>query len=816
MNSIMTTLTGISVLGLGAASSSAAAQSPDPAALGTAAPNKIASADTTQASTDTQASSNAGEVAVGEIVVTAQKRAENLQKVPISVAAISSETIEDLHATNLQNLQGSVPNVQINNFTTTPTTAVYTIRGIGIIEPDPYAGNTVSIVVDGIPQYFSMGALADIYDVARIEVLRGPQGTLFGANTTGGVVNIINNQPKHEFGGKIDVGYGNYNHIQAAGVLNVPFNDQLAGRFVISHDQRDGYITNVVDGRDLGRRNVTLFRGALKYDPGKNFDVTLSGEYDRTRNGSPVVVQGAVPGEVVFIPEGFRNMYPSPCLPILTGHRCKAPDKYLAGQNRGPTFNGQVVDPIKDSEKMDTYSGTLTINIRDTGIGDITTITGYKHFHNINYTDQGGGSVWLVDTRRQTRGWQFSQEIRTAFDVTKSIKVQLGAFYLKDHYNHQSDLRLDFSGPIFYDFATNTVTKTFPGIHVRNLEDQDNYSISGFAQTYIDLTDKLRLQAGIRYTHEQTKMLASAANSWAMKTGVTTFEGTEPDGTPNFSFGTVAPPRGVKSWNNVGWKLGLDYHITDDLMVYGYWARGFKSGGFTGRIAIAQDIGPYDPEHVDTFEVGFKADLFDRRLRWNSALFYTNYRDMQLAVIGFAVDPKTGQQLQTNSIINAASSHIKGFETELTAVPVRGLTLNASLAYLDAKYQKFLFRLPSGAVLDLKGERLQNAPKWTGSVSATWEFPVGNMTGRIRGQYSYQSEKLLSNILDTPRSRVQPQHIVNANADLMINDKITVGVWATNLFDKRYINAANDFPGLLGPVNYAPPRMYGVSARYEF
>src|SRR5690606_37050302 len=154
--------------------------------------------------------------------------------------------------------------------------------------------------------------------------------------------------------GKLDLTYGNYDHIQAGGVLNLPIGDALAARFVVSHDRRDGYITNVVDGRDLGRRNTTLFRGALKYDAGTGFDVTLSGEYVRTRNGAPVVVQGALPGEQAFVPEGFRGAYRSPCLPA--GSRCRAPDKYLAGQNLGPTdASGSVVDPIRDIEHMDTY-----------------------------------------------------------------------------------------------------------------------------------------------------------------------------------------------------------------------------------------------------------------------------------------------------------------------------------------------------------------------------------------------------------------------------------------------------------------------------
>jgi iron complex outermembrane recepter protein len=355
----------------------------------------------------------------------------------------------------------------------------------------------------------------------------------------------------------------------------------------------------------------------------------------------------------------------------------------------------------------------------------------------------------------------------------------------------------------------NTVTKGLPGLFQRNLQDQDNHSASLFAQTYVQLTDKLKLQAGIRYSYEKTRMLASTATSLSA-TGVTTFDGVSPDGTPNIDLGTVAPPLGRKSWNNVGWKLGLDYKATDDVLLYGYWARGFKSGGFTGRIGVASDLGPYDPEEVDTFEIGMKADFLDNRLRTNLSAFYTNYRDIQLAQIYFI------GTVQGNTILNAASSRIKGVEAEITAVPVDGLTLTASLAYLSAKYKRFDFLEANGTVTDLSGERLQNAPEWSGSVGFNYEFPVGEMEGRIGANYTFSSEKLLTSIKDVPRARVQPQNLVNANMDLSVTEKITVGIWGTNLFDKRYINSVFDAPGTLGLVNYAPPRQYGVSAKLKF
>ena len=746
---------------------------------------------------------------IADIVVTAQKRAEKLQDVPISIAAVTGEAIEDLHTVSLQGLQGMVPNVEIGNFSNTPNTAVFTIRGIGVIEPDPYAGNTVGIVVDNVPQYFSMGALLNLYDVERIEVLRGPQGTLFGANTTGGVVNVVNALPKHEFGGKVDLSYGNYNHLTAGAVINTPLGEALSARFAVNHDRRDGYVTNVVNGEDMDHRNVTIFRAALRYDAG-NVDATLTGEYARARNGSPVVVAGDLPGEAEFVPAGFRGMYTSPCLPA--GSSCVAPDKYFSAHDGG------VGGDLQDRSDMDTYRVALNVSVKDTGLGDITAITGYKKFKLFEFTDQDGTPVFLIDTRRGTKGWQFSQELRTDVELGDKGNVTLGGFFMKTHYDHFQHLRIEFGGGVTYDPLLNTVTKGLPGLFQRNLQDQDNESFAVFAQSFFDLTDQLRLQAGIRYAHEKTSMLASTATTLAAG-GVTTFDGVAPDGTPNIDLGTVAPPLGTKSWNNVGWKLGLDYKASDDVLLYGYWARGFKSGGFTGRIGIASDLGPYNPEEVDTFEIGVKSEFADRRVRLNLSAFQTNYRDMQLAQIYFI------GTVQGNTIINAANSRIRGFEAELTIAPNDAITLNGSLAYLDAKYRDFDFLLPDNdanpatppPVLDLSGQRLQNAPKWSASMGMNYDFPVADeITGRFSINYTYTAEKLYTSIIDVARSRIQPQHLVNGNIDFKVSDKYTVGFWVTNLLDNRYINSVFDAPGTLGLVNYAPPRMFGGSIKAEF
>lgn len=720
-----------------------------------------------------------------EIVVTAQKRSENLQSVPISVSAVTAAVIENARANSLQGLQGVVPAVQINSFSNTPNTAVFTIRGIGVIDPDPYAGNTVSIVVDGVPQYFSFGALLDLYDIERVEVLRGPQGTLFGANTTGGVVNVITRQPTGELGGRAELSYGNYDRVDVNGSLDFPVGDRVSGKLAVSHSERDGYVTNVANGKDMGAKDVTMFRGYLKATPSDEVDFTLSGEYVMARNGSPVVVNGAVPGEALYVPAGVYPgaslpMYASPCEPA--GRACKAPRHYYSAN-----------DSTRDVSDMDTYRGNLVVNVRNTAVGDITSITAYKYFSLFEETDQDGSPLFLIDTRRTTTGWQFSEELRTSWDLNDRVNLIAGGAYMKTRYDHLHRFRIQA-------FA--------PGVHQTNPQEQDNWSGSLFAHSYVKLSDRLKLQAGLRYTHEKTEMLAGSELLF------------DPSGVAQFEGGihvTGFEVAGSKSWDKVGWKVGLDYQATDEALLYAYYARGFKSGGFTGRVGIPADVGPFDPEEVDTVEAGIKADWFDNRLRTNAAVFYTSYRDMQLAQIYFSSDAN-GNPVQGNTILNAAKAEIKGLELEVTALPAEGLEINASLAYLDATYEKFDFLEVSvlgTTIRDMSGARLQNAPKWAGSAGLRYQVPVSTGTATANLSYTYTGSKFLTSLVDAERSRIRAVSFVHASLEWKpASGAWSVTAWCRNLFDKRSVQATFDAPGTFANLGYTPPREYGVSLKY--
>ena len=711
-----------------------------------------------------------------EIIVTAQKRAESLQTVPLSVAAVTGAAIERANITSIQGIK--VPNVQIDNFTNTPNGAVMSIRGIGVVEPDPYAGNTVGIMLDGVPQLFNMTSLLDLFDIERVEVLRGPQGTLFGANTTGGVVNVITEQPTGEWGGKARATLGNWDRRDLSAAVNFPIVDNLlAGKITVQHHERDGWVRNVVDGSDLNYQDTQAIRGSLLWTPAEDLDITWTNEYVQREYGPPVVVNGSSPGYATHVPEGVQGMYANPC-PDADA-RCRAPSRYRAGSQ------------VRDLGKLNTYASTLTVNWNDTALGDLVSITGYKRFRVREDTDQDGTPLFLDDTERETEGWQFTQELRSSFSVNEKLDMIAGAFVTATHYEHLQNFRINFPG------------LEALGLRQVNPQDQDSWSASLFAQGYYQISDRMRLQVGLRYTHEKTEMDA----------GIDFYAGST-----NFDDGILLPApdtfsvKDKDSWDNVGGKIGLDYQISDTVMVYASYARGFKSGGFVGRVGIPQDIGPYDPEYVDTYEVGMKGDFLDNRLRSNITLFHSSYEDMQLAQIYFI------GAIQGNSILNAGKSEIQGAEMELTFIPADGLTLDLSLGYLDSEFKKFAPPDPvTGLPRDFSGFRLQNTPQWTGAASAAYEVPVADGMARFFVEFTHSADKYLTSLDNSPTTRVQEMNLLNASVEWSPqSDNWTVSLWGRNLEDKRYIASAFEAPGTIRFVNYANPREFGMTVNYRW
>lgn len=715
-----------------------------------------------QATTDTGGDTGGQ---VEEIVVTAQKRAESLQKVPIAVTAVSGDTLARNQITNIQALANSIPNVQINSFSNSPDSAVFTIRGVGVNDADPYVGTTVSVVVDGVPVGVNTAALLSLFDIERVEILRGPQGTLFGANTTGGVVNVITKQPTGQFGGEAQVVYGNYNRLDLNAAMNFPITENLAGKVSVLHTGSDGFFRDAVDNRRLGKRDMTSLRGYLKYSAG-DYDATLIGEYDRSRNDSQTGVLIAGPGELFYTP-GQSDL--------------------------GINFKrGQSVDQPNFNNR-DSYSGTLTQNLT-TGVGNLVAITSYRKYNSDLYSDDDGVSTILLQTHRLSNQNQFSQELRLHTELSDRIKMVLGGFYFQQEYDLQQQTKLD---------------GFLKGLGQPQSQHQKNWSISGFAQFYGQLTDTLRLQAGVRYSHEKVTATSTTANTFTtVAGGYSTFN--DP-----IIPGSLIVAQGSKAWNNVGYKVGLDWQATSDLLAYGYYARGFKSGGFTGRIAVADDIGPFNPEHLDTFEVGVKADLLNRHLRLNLAAFYNDYKDMQVTQ---NLTYLSGAN--SASIRNAGGAKTKGFELEMTVVPTEGITLNSSVAYLDAyytKYDTFILNSAGKTVpVSLAGNRLMNAPKWNATAGFTVKQPVGSGNVTATGQYSYTDSKYTA-FTDKPQELVDPVNLVNATIGWAPEgDAWSIGIWARNLLNEKYYGQKLNLSGIGTLASLGNPREFGADFKVRW
>lgn len=708
---------------------------------------------------------NSGQIET--VVVTAQKQAQNLQHVPIAVSVLTGSELAKANVVNVKQLANMLPNVQINSFTNSSDSAVFSIRGIGENDADPYVGSTVSVVQDGAVIGLNMDALVSLFDVKRIEVLRGPQGTLFGANTTGGVINIITNQPTGKFGGHAQISYGNYNELDADVTENFPITDKLAGKITILHSGNDGYFHDLVTHVNLGRKDVTALRTYLKYTSG-NYDATLIAEYDRVRNGSQTSVNYSDPSQLGFDP-GVTN----------TGKI-----QFIRSQNN-----------IPDQDYNDAYIVTLTQHLNSTPIGNLISITNFISSFRDLYSNDGALPYIFIDTHRTINYHQYSEELRDSVRFNKRVHMMAGVFAFYHHYFLHQFGQLD---------------GFLKGLGQPQTQNQSSYSLSAFGQIYVDITKKLHFQAGLRFEHERKMATSTTADTFTSTPGgYSTF--CQPCASNPYIPGTLIVAGGAKSWDNLGAKIGLSYDWTKNIMSYGYYARGYKNGGFTGRIAFAKDIGPFNPEFVNTFEVGTKSELFDRHMRADLAMFYNIYDNMQ--VVQNITYPNG---TNSASITNAGGATTAGFELATISNIWSGLQLKANLAYLDAHYTQYNTEHLVGVNLvpiSYAGNRLMNAPMWNYSVGVNYDVAMAKGDTDFYVEDSFTSSKY-TNFDDLPQEKVGSINLVNANITWTPNNgRWSVGVYGSNLFDIRYYGQKLYLPGTFAIASIGAPREFGIQFR---
>jgi len=694
-----------------------------------------------------------------EVIVTAQKRAENLQEVPFSVSAVTGANLERFQYTDLKNLNGVVPNVQFTQMSNVGLTLAPSIRGIGITNnPDPYTGTEVAVVIDGVVQGTRLLGLSDQFDVERIEVLRGPQGTLFGANTLGGVVNLVTRQPTGEFGAYGRASLGSYNERNLAVALNFPIVENvLAGKVSLSTRERDGFYTNLYDGSDLMWVNTSKARGYLLFTPTENVKATFIGGSDRIRNGADVAPNISSPDELFWRP----------------------------GISRDVNFKQYSDSPHINNADLDTY----TLNVEwSTALGEVTAITNYTDFTAFNIQDVDATNEFLMNAGRDIGSRQYSGELRLAGDIGENVQFIVGGFFMDLH----------------YDVNTMSMVHAFsPDIITEQHVISDETSAAIFGQLYWNVTDRLRLGAGLRMTRIETELAAINRTHQNANLHPYYYSRNIAEGTLIDSWGA----EGKKSWTEPGGKLSVDYKITPDVMVYSYYARGFKSGGFNGRITDPLDIGPFDPEYIDSYEAGMRSDWFKRRLRANLAVFYSEWDDMQVPQSVFRGNPPQA----SSTILNAASATSKGMELELEALVTDRLTLQANIGYLKAEYENF-----TDAGVNYSGRPTPYAPEWTGSFTALYAMPtsLGTITPSL--QYIY-TDKRWAAFTQFPAERLDSYDLVNANIRFEPNgEKWSISLWATNLTDEKYLTSSLTVPPLFSFGSFGAPRQVGVELSFDF
>ncbi len=767
---------------------------------------------------------------IEEVVVTARRREENIQSVPIPVTALSDEDLRGRGAEDLTDLTRLTPNLAFNHSASNKGAAEVFLRGIGQVNWSPTQDPKVGVYLDGVYLGRPQGAVFDMLDIDRIEVLRGPQGTLFGRNTTAGLVHVITRKPQSHFESWVYAGAGNDAQKSLGGMLNVPLTDDLAVRFSAQHRQSDGYVKNRSTGDDWNDENSQLGRASLLWTPSEKLDVQLSVDYQRVRehpnlgscewtgpaDGSATLATGGLP----FIAYVF-GVYDD------IANACNDTRPYHSDEN----------DP--DQSDLDQWGSNLTAHW-DLGFGELTSITAYRDTKDLNgswgwASDKVGTPSYLeVIGRRDSDSDQWSQELRLAGTAAGGRLDWVGGVYgFRENAVNYLDVPV-FRGVAAPDCAawpifcfpldpSNPAAGTLGDIALatqlfgsrRQTVDATNSSFAVFGEITYRFTERWSLTAGARYTNDDRDF----TRSQTLTIGI-------PDPTLTCP-GGGAPLNGTtckrqQSFDKVTPRLIFSYQASDDVMLYAGWSRGYSSGGFNQDVRMR----PFEPETSDNWEGGIKSTWLDQRLLINLTGFFNTYKNQQITV-GRLVG---GQP--TADLINAQKAELYGIEAELQVVPAPGWMIRGSFGWIDGEYKEFtvldnsIGPPPDFQEIiverDLSDTEVVRGAPYTASVSASYThyFSGG---GDLSGQVGYARRGRTYNTLETLNSSRQDAYgLVDARLTWSLpNGATSISLWGTNLTDEEYFPTAIDLSAPPAPSDtvtkyWAEPRRFGLEIRYAF
>ncbi|WP_346839464.1 TonB-dependent receptor [Microbulbifer sp. SAOS-129_SWC] len=724
--------------------------------------------------------------ALEEVTVTARKRAESMQDVPVSITAVSAQ-LEDPSVQSLQDVQNYVPNVSIDQIPGNNGASI-SIRGISFQETDKSLDPPVGVILDGVYIGVAAGELLNNFDLERVEVLRGPQGTLFGKNTIAGAINVIRTAPTREFGAKVKVGGGSWNRREVNAVVNTPLGNNGGLKIYGNKLAHDGYIKDRLIGDDLGDVDYRQLGATAVYDPTEQLSVSLTAERikDNSEVGAWSNFNRTTDSMACWstLNQPFLPSAISPDVPYGSG--CMEFD-----DQSGPGKSS--VNAPNTSEVTNDYAN-LTMEL---GLGSwqLTSITGYVKREEQFRLEYDASRVPFVTVLGAHDYSQFSQELRADGNLTESVNLTTGLYYWKsDYWQTQTSYDMWYYFGIGFGpeggFNPGDISQGLTG-------DGDNTAYALFASLDWQITDKLLLNAGGRFTREHKTFNGGS--------GPFTYVPMNVDIVP------AGPIVHLKdNWQEFSPKIALQYELAEDVMVFGSFASGFKSGGFFARTQDVYGMQSYDPEYVDTVEMGLKSEWLNNRLRLNATAFASKYTDKQEDVI---VPDSTGSV--STVVRNAADVGIKGLELELMASITNDLSLSANLGLLDTGYDKFFADITGdGIATDNSGLVIRNAPEKTFGLGLDYVRDIGFAELSLNYNYRWR-DKYQTIFGNDPLGQVDSTAFHNVSISVGFNDKYELSVYGRNLTDERYARVI-----LIPPVanfgQYTPPRNYGIGFTVEF
>jgi iron complex outermembrane recepter protein len=737
----------------------------------------------------------------GDILVTARHRAESLSKVPVSITVLTGEQVQQANLRTLDQFQRLAPSLQIQGVN--PRNQTIAIRGLGANPGLTTEGfeSGVGIYVDGVYSARSAITLFDMFDLDRVEVLRGPQGTLFGKNTTAGAINITTRAPEFTLGGSAAISYGNAGLRQLQATITAPIADTLAARLTIGDTRQDSSIHRASDGQNFYGLHNQSVKGQLLYKPDESFSLRIIGDYNfQYQNGPTSVLTQALP---TTLANGTT----------VTGFAQRAANAGYVPIAIDPSARVSDIDvPNYWSMRIGGVSAQT-----DAQLGDlhVVSISAYRFFRiRPGYDGDATGASIYRDIAVNIDQRQFSQEFRVESPVGKRFEYTAGLYYFHLGSNVENNV---IYGPqaAQYLFGSSLSPAVLDRINQYQLYNPKTDSYSTFGQATFHITSKLSAIGGLRYTYED-KNGQTITNQGVGAAAISSLPASQQAAATAYR-NRLAPTLAYGAdWKggNVSGTAGVSFQATRDILAFGTYSRGFKSAGLNLAGAPAAVPKVIDPEHVNSYELGIKTHLFDRRFTLDASLFQTDVANFQATIY----DPV----LNSTYIANAGGVRSRGAEVDLSARLAPGLTATFAGSYTDAYYKSVAnttcpYLLSYQVSCNINGAPLAGVSRWAAASTVEYVRPVGRHEIYGGGDYSYRSS-YDSNLNNDIFARIPGYGLLGAHLGIRAPDGAwDLSFWAKNLLNKFYYTVLSP-NSQLGTVSGMPgdPRYYGVRLKVGF